>query len=255
MYKTDYTDYGTGIYDKLNSNQAYTPMKFSKVTIPDQTGKVYPALGNIVYREGNDIALKLTNYKGEEATAAIAYDLLTTWNYNTNDHSDTGEGWFTCETFKGNICDEIYFKPQAELLNQAYLVYNKAYVEKEMTQNKWNIISSPLKDTYAGDFFVPVKDDPPYGSRGRENKEAFTCMKFALTNNNRVEAPVYQRNWDSNGEQVIDGITGYNADDYFNGYNRIDTITDGAMEYRVAILESCVQQAGREVCRWQRICH
>ena len=89
LYKTDYTDYGTGIYDKLNSNQAYTPMKFSKVTIPDQTGKVYPALGNIVYREGNNIALKLTNYKGEEATAAIAYDMLTTWNYNTNDHSDT----------------------------------------------------------------------------------------------------------------------------------------------------------------------
>ncbi len=229
LYKTDYIDYGTGIYDKLNSNQAYTPMKFSKVTIPDQTGKVYPALGNIVYREGNNIALKLTNYKGEEATAAIAYDMLTTWNYNTNDHSDTGEGWFTCETFKGNICDEIYFKPQAELLNQAYLVYNKAYVEKEMTQNKWNIISSPLKDTYAGDFFVPVKDNPTYGSRGRECKEAFTHMEYALTNNNRVEAPVYQRNWDSNGEQVINGITSYNADDYFNGYNRIDTITDGAM--------------------------
>ena len=225
LYKADYTDYGTGIYDKLNSNQAYTPMKFSKITIPDQTGKVYPGLGNIVYREGNNIALKLTNYKGEEATAAIAYDMLTTWNYNTNDHSDTGEGWFTCETFKGNICDEIYFKPQAELLNQVYLVYNKAYVEKEMTQNKWNIISSPLKDTYAGDFFVPINN----GSRGRENKEAFTRMEYALTNNSRVEAPVYQRNWDSNGEQVIEGITGYNADDYFNGYNRIDTITDGAM--------------------------
>ncbi len=229
LYKADYTDYGTGIYDKLNGQQAYTPMKFSKVTIDDQTGKVYPGLGNIVYRVGNNIALKLTNYKGEEATAAIAYDMMVTWNYNTEDHSDTGEGWFTCETFKGNLCDEIYFKPRAELLNQAYLVYNKAYVEKEMSQNKWNIISSPLKDTYAGDFFVPFNDNPAYGPYGRENKEAFTRMEFALTNNSRVGAPVYQRNWDSNGEQVIEGLTGYNAHDYVNGSFRIDTISDGSM--------------------------
>lgn len=121
---------------------------------------VYPGLGNIVYRASNNIATKLTNFKGEEATSCIAYDFVVTWNDNTadpDDHSTDGNGTFKCETFHGNLCDQIFFKAQAELLNQPYLIYNKAYVEKEVTQNKWNIISTPLKDVYAGDFFVPLK--------------------------------------------------------------------------------------------------
>lgn len=234
LYDKKYEDYGETTYDNpvnkdLTRQQAFTPMKFSKVVIPENK-LVYPGLDNIVYRVGNDIALKLTNFKGEEATSGIAYDFVVTWdNTNEDDHSTDGNGTFKCETFHGNLCDQIYFKARAELLNQQYLIYNKAYVEKEVTQNKWNIISSPLKDTYAGDFFVPFKDDPTYGPYGRENKEAFTRMDYAITNNSRVGAPVYQRNWDSSAEQVIDGITSYEANDYANGSLRIDTISDGSM--------------------------
>lgn len=229
LFDKTYEDYGEATYDNqdytktnLTRQQAFTPMKFSKVVIPENK-LVYPGLDNIVYRVGNDIATKLTNFKGEEATSGIAYDFVVSWNDDTADHSTDGKGTFKCETFHGNLCDQIFFKARAELLNQQYLIYNKAYVEKEVTQNKWNILSSPLKDTYAGDFFVPLKT-------GREeSKTAFQTMNFGETSDNRVSAPVYQRNWDSNATQVVDGVTNYEAHDY-NGTNiSIDTISDVSM--------------------------
>ena len=227
LYDKNYEDYGEATYgntanSSLTRQQAYTPMKFSKVVIPENK-LVYPGLDNIVYRVGNDIATKLTNFKGEEATSGIAYDFVVSWNDDTADHSTDGNGTFKCETFHGNLCDQIFFKARAELLNQQYLIYNKAYVEKEVTQNKWNIISTPLKDVYAGDFFVPL-------TTGREDsKTAFQTMNFGETSDNRVYAPVYQRNWDSNATQVVDGVTNYEAHDY-NGTNiSIDTISDVSM--------------------------
>lgn len=227
LFDKTYKDYGEATYgntanNSLTRQQAYTPMKFSKVVIPENK-LVYPGLGNIVYRVGYDIATKLTNFKGEEATSGIAYDFVVSWDYNTADHSTDGKGTFKCETFHGNLCDQIFFKARAELLNQPYLIYNKAYVEKEVTQNKWNIISTPLKDVYAGDFFVPL-------ATGREeSKTAFQTMNFGETSDNRVYAPVYQRNWDRNATQVVDRDTNYKAHDY-NGTNiSIDTISDVSM--------------------------
>ena len=230
LYDKKYEDYGEATYDNtanssLTRQQAYTPMKFSKVVIPENK-LVYPGLGNIVYRVSNDIATKLTNFKGEEATSGIEYDFVVTWNDNTadpDDHSTDGNGTFKCETFHGNLCDQIFFKAQAELLNQPYLIYNKAFVEKEVESNKWNLVSTPMKNIYAGDFFVPK-------TTGREeSKTAFSAMNFDGTSDNRVAAPVYQRNWDSNATQVVDGVTNYKAHDY-NGTNiSIDTISDASM--------------------------
>lgn len=227
LFDKTYKDYGEATYgntanSSLTRQQAYTPMKFSKVVIPENK-LVYPGLGNIVYRVGNDIATKLTNFKGEEATSGIAYDFVVSWDYNTADHSTDGKGTFKCETFHGNLCDQIFFKAQAELLYQPYLIYNKAFVEKEVESNKWNLVSTPMKNIYAGDFFVPQ-------TTGREeSKTAFSAMKFDGTSDNRVAAPVYQRNWDSNATQVVDRVTNYKAHDY-NGTNiSIDTISDASM--------------------------
>lgn len=230
LYDKNYEDYGEATYgntanSSLTRQQAYTPMKFSKVVIPENK-LVYPGLDNIVYRVGNDIATKLTNFKGEEATSGIAYDFVVSWNNNTadpDDHSTDGKGTFKCETFHGNLCDQIFFKAQAELLYQPYLIYNKAFVEKEVESNKWNLVSTPMKNIYAGDFFVPQ-------TTGREeSKTAFSAMKFDGTSDNRVAAPVYQRNWDSNATQVVDRVTNYKAHDY-NGTNiSIDTISDASM--------------------------
>lgn len=227
LYDKSYVDYGEATYgntanSKLTRQQAYTPMKFSKVVITENK-KVYPGLGNIVYRASNKIATKLTNFKGEEATSGIAYDFVVSWNDNTADHSTDGNGKFKCETFRGNLCDQIFFKAQAELLNQPYLKYNKAFVEKEVESNKWNLVSIPMKNIYAGDFFVPQ-------TTGREeSKTAFSAMKFDETSDNRVAAPVYQRNWDSNETQVVDGGTQYKVHDFDGNNISIESISDASM--------------------------
>ena len=226
--KKDYTDYGSASLEggkadnRLTVQQAYVPMKFSKVTVTDQTGKVYPYLGNIVYRPSNDVARKLANTKGDEATTDIQYDMAVKWNYDTEDHSDTGDGNFSCENFKGNLCDEIYFKPEAELLDPCYLIYRKAYVEKEMEPNKWYIVSSPLRDTYAGDMYVPKAD-------GRQQTEAFRPISFDETLYSRNAYPVYQRSWDKGGREVVDGVTFYEAADHDGVLTRIDTLSDNSM--------------------------
>lgn len=230
LYDKNYEDYGEAseatygnpVNTNLTRQQAYTPMKFSKVVITNNK-MVFPGLGNIVYRQGNEIATKLTNFKGEEATNYIAYDFVVSWNDDTADHSTDGNGTFRCETFRGNLCDQIFFKAQAELLNQPYLIYNKAFVEKEVESNKWNLISTPMKNIYAGDFFVPQ-------TTGREeSKTAFSAMNFDETSDNRVAAPVYQRNWDSNETQIVDGRTQYKVHDFDGNNISIESISDASM--------------------------
>ena len=227
LYDKNYEDYGEATYGnpvntKLTRQQAYTPMKFSKVVITNNK-MVFPGLGNIVYRQGNEIATKLTNFKGEEATNYIAYDFVVSWNDDTADHSTDGNGTFKCETFRGNLCDQIFFKAQAELLNQPYLVYNKAFMEKEVESNKWNLVSTPMKDIYAGDFFVPQ-------TTGREeSKTAFSAMNFDETSDNRVAAPVYQRNWDSNEKQIVDSRTQYKVHDFDGNNISIESISEASM--------------------------
>lgn len=200
LYKgaDEYTDYSSG---------GYVPMKFTKVTIPNLSGLYFPSLGYIAYQKSTGIATRLSNAKGDAATANIQYDMLAKWEANTESHGLNAEGNLECEPFYGNTCDQIYFKPGGELLNQCYLIYNKAWVEKEMKPNTWYALTSPLQDTYAGDIYVPA-------ASGRQESEAFKPITFSSSVNNRVTSPVYQRSWDdaSAEEVTLDGK--YKAYDY-----------------------------------------
>lgn len=200
LYKgaDEYTDYSSG---------GYVPMKFTKVTIPNLSGLYFPSLGYIAYQKSTGIATRLSNAKGDAATANIQYDMLAKWDANTENHGLNADGNLECEPFYGNTCDQIYFKPGGELLNQCYLIYNKAWVEKEMKPNTWYALTSPLQDTYAGDIYVPA-------ASGRQETEAFKPITFSSSENNRITSPVYQRSWDdaSAEEVTLDGK--YKAYDY-----------------------------------------
>ena len=229
LYKPDYTDYGTEATCQDNPTdrgvtrqRAFTPMKFSKVTIADQTGKVYPDLNNITYRSGDKIATKLVNDKGEGATDNIAYDMCTKWTATTDDHSDTGDGVFSCETFKGNLCDQLYLKPHTEILNACYLAYNKTYAEKELSTGQWYLMASPLHSTYAGDMYAPK-------TSGRQETEAFVPIRYDEAADSRTALPVYQRNWDRSGQEVVDRWKHYEAYHYDDYVYRIDTISDASL--------------------------
>lgn len=203
IFKDSYADY--------NTTTAFMPMKFTKVTVANQNdkGKVYPNLDEISYRS-NGIASS-TKMK------SFAYDFVAKWS-DTKDGSDNGNGTFSCEKWAGNFCDQIYFKPEAELLYANYLNYNKAYVEKELTPNTWSIMSSPLQQTYAGDLYVP-KDD------GQEKSEAFQPITYKEGVNDRSAYPVYQRSWDGNAQEVMDNVTNYSA----NHDGTVDVTTDNEL--------------------------
>lgn len=207
---TDYLAYGSSMSGTPTSAKdiptlnSYVPMKFTKVTIGNlKNGLPFPDLGNIVYRSTNFIATKLTNGKGNEATKYIQYDIMAFWNEADTDKGLDTDGNLKCEKFYGNTCHQIYFKPQGELRDQCYLVYDKAWVEKELVPNKWYTMASPLQYIYAGDMYVPA-------SNGRQETKAFTDIKFTDKTADgkayaysRSKYPVYQRAWMKSGVEEI----------------------------------------------------
>lgn len=216
LYDDDYTDYQT--YGNSTSAAAsaskieiptlnsYVPMKFTKVTIDNLKGLPFPDLGNIVYRSTNKIATKLTNGKGNEATKYIQYDIMTYWDEAAADKG-LEAGNLKCEKFYGNSCHQIYFKPQGELRDQCYLIYDKAWVEKELEPNKWYTMASPLQYIYAGDMYVPAKD-------GRQETKAFEDITFDTNVYSRSKYPVYQRAWMKSDVKEITPKSDYPASHY-----------------------------------------
>lgn len=216
LYDDKYTDYlaygssmsGTPTSAKdIPTQNSYVPMKFTKVTIGNLNGLPFPDLGNVVYRSTNQIATKLTNGKGNEATKYIQYDIMAFWNEADANKGFDAEGNLKCEKFYGNTCHQIYFKPQGELRDQCYLVYDKAWVEKELEPNKWYTMASPLQYIYAGDMYVPA-------SNGRQETKAFTDITFDTNVYSRSKYPVYQRAWMKSDVKEITPKSDYPASHY-----------------------------------------
>lgn len=199
---TNYLKYGNSMSgtptsaNDIPTLNSYVPMKFTKVTIGNLKGLPFPDLGNIVYRSTNRIATKLTNGKGNEATKYIQYDIMANWNAADPNKGFETDGNLKCEKFYGNTCHQIYFKPQGELRDQCYLVYDKAWVEKELVPNKWYTMASPLQYIYAGDMYVPA-------SNGRQETKAFTDINFDTNTYSRSKYPIYQRAWMKSGVEEI----------------------------------------------------
>lgn len=217
LYDKDYTDYQTYGSSTISAaasapkidiptQNSYVPMKFTKVTIDNLKGLPFPDLGNVVYSSTNQIATKLTNGKGNEATKYIQYDIMAFWDEAATEKG-LEAGNLKCEKFYGNTCHQIYFKPQGELRDQCYLIYDKAWVEKELEPNKWYTMASPLQYIYAGDMYVPAKD-------GRQETKAFTDITFDPNIYSRSKYPVYQRAWMKSGVEEIIPKSDYPASHY-----------------------------------------
>lgn len=209
IYKDDYTDYGKGDYAELSRQQAYVPMKFTKVTLPANMQS--PRLAELGYSGEGIINNGLLNEFSYDATEDIEYDLMVRIDKDLKtDYDGDSENDYDCEKFYGNTCQEIYFKPQAELRHQEELVYERAWVEYEFLANKWQLLTSPLKNVYSGDMYVPK-------SNGRQETEAFIDIKFdggASGIYSRVGYPIYQRSWGKTGSMVVVS----KEDDYRHDY-------------------------------------
>ena len=180
----------------------------------------------------NTDGMSLSERHNSKPTENIYYDMLVRYGeYKTgyNPEKHFGEGcfghryqkpdgtWddqgvqdltakvFDVEKFQGNVCREIYFKPGAELLRPHRLQYEKAWVEMELDANKWYLVSVPMKNTYAGDMYVPTSMTDVASEKtvsGRQVTEAFQPITFNTTNYSRTRYPIYQRSWGMNNGMV-----------------------------------------------------
>lgn len=179
----------------------FVPMKFTYVTIPSDLRA--PNLVNLAY-DGT------TNVYGNMETGAtdnIQYDLMVRYTEETCQNHSVSGAVYDCEKFYGNWAKELYMKPNAELLNQQYLTYEKVWVEKELDANTWTLMSTPLQNTYAGDMYVPYNSTDA-NKNGRQISEAFQPITFSTTANaagftySRTKYPVYQKGWTQQGVYV-----------------------------------------------------
>jgi len=208
LYDASYKDYGTtATYTGAATDNtvtrrdgSYAPMYFTRVTVPSLTAGLYPSLGYVEYNNVGQ-AIRLTNVKND---VPYSVDGDETDMSHELEAYPTKDGSFYCQNYRGNICDEIYFKPGAELRSQQFLIYNKAWTELELPVGKWYSVASPLKDTYAGDYYVPA-------ATGRQETQAFTAITWSNSDNNRVTYPFYQRAWGDNTVTEQDGGTGFSA--------------------------------------------
>lgn len=211
LYKSDadaYPVYGTTAgYTELKTLQAFVPMKFTKVTIltPYYNNGYYPLLGYL--QKGSDGVINKLNNGASTATENIQYDMMVDDGTKLGYGGTASSSHYSCVKYYGNTCDQIYFKPGAEIRNQQYLVYNKAWVEQEMSYNRWYLFGSPLKKVVAGDMYVPVKT-------GRQETEAFQPITFDEAINNRSKMPFYQRSWDRSDGREYSTDGNYDAYDY-----------------------------------------
>lgn len=227
-------DEQTGAQVNGTHNEAYTPMRFTKVTIYGKAQKVdndyntngnayaaYPHLyqlnkqttGTTGLTNLLDMAPAGMNTEIGAATKNIEYDLLADPDYEKElfgkdmnpDKADGTENHnYACVRFYGNTCDEIYIKPESEILHTECLTYNKAHVDYEMAPNRWYMLASPLKGVVSGDMYLPTgTGTPKVGSYARQETPAFGEVKYDNTNYTRWKPAVYMRGWDKAKATVV----------------------------------------------------
>ena len=143
------------------------------------------------------------------ATKNIEYDLLADPAFevelNRKPVNALSEHSFACVRFYGNACDEIYIKPESEILHTEYLTYNKAHVDYEMDPNRWYMLASPLKGVVSGDMYLPTGTvENNIGRYARQETPAFNEIEYLNnTDYTRWNPAVYMRGWNNSSVTVV----------------------------------------------------
>lgn len=161
--------------DEKSNNRVsgFVPMRFTKVIMPENSKVELYAAGY----NGNQWVNDARPSYIADPTPNIQYDLMA---FESGDPLRT-------ERYRVSLLDEIHFEPGSEMLHAEYLLYNKAWVDYQLTGRRWYTLASPLKAVVAGDFYTD-------SSTGTEGSEYFKDIRFN-TDNNRFKPSVYQRGW------------------------------------------------------------
>ena len=104
-----------------------------------------------------------------------------------------------------NSCENIHFMAGAEVQGTEKLDYEYASVDFNLASGRYYMLSTPLKATYAGDFFIPAD------MNGSQSNDLFEKLDEETSPENRFSPRVYQRLW-MQSAPVTTGEKGDNDD-------------------------------------------
>lgn len=171
------TDYATNADN--GTAQGYVPMLHTSVIVtPDKAG---PQLYETNY--AGDGFLNFVGHEGEQRTATpdIEYALLAA--------PKAVAGVNLCDIYRPYQSKDLVVQSGGELLHAERLDYKKAWVEYALTPDRWYTLGSPLRQSYAGEWYAPNNDAcqaTPY----------FKDVKYNTDHYHRFAPAVYQRSWD-----------------------------------------------------------
>lgn len=173
-------------YTSPYEHKGFVPMSFTNVTIPTTSAQVELYKAGKTTGDNPEICDLAPADKGGvkgDATENIAYHLMAD-EKKENDANVT-----YCRPYYTNTVNEIHFEPNTEMSHTEWLAYTKAWVDYDLTANRWYTLASPLQAVVAGDWYAPTEGY-------RQNTEYFQPIKFDSKINNRFNPAVYQRSWD-----------------------------------------------------------
>ena len=173
------TDYATNANN--GTAQGYVPMLHTSVIVtPDKAG---PQLYETNYAGADDQFLNFVDHEDEQRTATpdIEYALLAA--------PKAVAGVNRCDIYRPYQSKDLVVQSGGELLHAERLDYKKAWVEYALTPDRWYTLGSPLRQSYAGEWYAPNNDAcqaTPY----------FKDVTYDTTDYHRFAPAVYQRSWD-----------------------------------------------------------
>lgn len=198
-----YTDYAEG--ELTETGNGFVPMLFSNVVMPEDS-RVELYMAGYSEGGGNDTSASwdgANNGRKPEhigdPTENIQYDLMV---YDDNPDDQYNDD-LTTQRYRVNICRDIHFEQDAQMLHAEQLIYNKAWMDVSMPTKQWTLVSLPLRDVVSGDWYTSTtgtQTELPY----------FKDITFG-TGNDRRNPAVYQRSWDENAKIVNSPINNGNG--------------------------------------------
>lgn len=173
------TDYATNAAN--GTAQGYVPMLHTSVIVtPDKAG---PQLYETNYAGADDRFLNFVDHEDEQRTATpdIEYALLAA--------PKAKAGVDSCGIYAPYQSKDLVVQSGGELLHAERLSYEKAWVEYALTPDRWYTLGSPLRQSYAGEWYAPNSDacqTTPY----------FKDVTYDTALYHRFAPAVYQRSWD-----------------------------------------------------------
>lgn len=178
-FKAD-TETGYATNTDNGTAQGYVPMLHTSVIVtPDKAG---PQLYETNYAGADDQFLNFVDYEGKRtATPDIEYALLAA--------PEADKGVNLCGIYTPYQSKDLVVQSGGELLHAERLSYEKAWVEYALTPDRWYTLGSPLRQSYAGEWYAPNNDAcqaTPY----------FKDVTYNTDHYHRFAPAVYQRSWD-----------------------------------------------------------